>query len=352
MHCRIYVIRFQLPGLRSRVGSLKWTKTTLVLSDIVSYASRLASKTPSRKSKSAAVLHALGIALNYKDDPRLSDTHVLNPRWVTEGVYRRLNHPLVAEQHGELRVTDLRRHFGIQRAIPRQRHDFLLQVMRKFELCFSFSKKRGRGAIWCQNWQIRSSHTRLSEFDPTVCLNFAYQYPTLLPEGLVPRFIVRSHVLSTGAPRWRTGVFLMLEENQALVVADPVARRLSVRVSGPMEGRRRLLAVIRSDFDRIHSGYRFRPEELVPVPGHPQVTIPYGELLVYERSREASIKRVINGAIVSLSVRDLLAGVDITMTHPDTDATSRAKAPRRAFVSYSHKDELIPCGTRNTPQTA
>jgi internalin A len=34
----------------------------------------------------AALLHRLGIALNFKDDPRLWDTHVLSPHWVTNGI--------------------------------------------------------------------------------------------------------------------------------------------------------------------------------------------------------------------------------------------------------------------------
>ena len=29
--------------------------------------------------------------LNFQDDPRLVDTHVLNPEWVTNGVYKILN---------------------------------------------------------------------------------------------------------------------------------------------------------------------------------------------------------------------------------------------------------------------
>jgi len=36
----------------------------------------------------AFYLHTLGIALNYRDDRRLQDTHVLNPRWVTNGIYK------------------------------------------------------------------------------------------------------------------------------------------------------------------------------------------------------------------------------------------------------------------------
>jgi internalin A len=36
-------------------------------------------------------LHDLGIVLNYQDDPRLKETNVLNPEWVTSGVYDILN---------------------------------------------------------------------------------------------------------------------------------------------------------------------------------------------------------------------------------------------------------------------
>ena len=31
-------------------------------------------------------LHCLGIALNFRDDPRLREHHVLNPHWVTKGI--------------------------------------------------------------------------------------------------------------------------------------------------------------------------------------------------------------------------------------------------------------------------
>jgi internalin A len=43
----------------------------------------------------------------------------------------------------------------------------------------------------------------------------------VLPEGLLPRFIVRTHVLSEHQLRWRTGVILNFEGNRALVEADP-----------------------------------------------------------------------------------------------------------------------------------
>jgi internalin A len=79
----------------------------------------------------ASFLHSLGIALNYKDDPRLRDTHVLNPRWVTEGVYKIINNERLYRQNGELRSTDLANILNNEE-YPPERHDFLLEIMRKF----------------------------------------------------------------------------------------------------------------------------------------------------------------------------------------------------------------------------
>ena len=98
-----------------------------------------------------------------------------------------------------------------------------------------------------------------------------------MPEGLLPRFIVRTHVLSAGQPRWRTGVILKFEGNRALVKADRQDKRVSILHRRPSAGRRRLLAVIRSDFDHLHRSFSFQPQEMVPL-RHPEVVVPYQEL--------------------------------------------------------------------------
>ena len=46
----------------------------------------------SEKQESLArILHQLGAVLHFIDDPRLRDTTVLNPHWVTDGAYREFN---------------------------------------------------------------------------------------------------------------------------------------------------------------------------------------------------------------------------------------------------------------------
>jgi internalin A len=92
---------------------------------------------PQTQESLAFYLHSLGIALNYKDDPRLRDMHVLNPRWVTNGIYgiiEKLNKP---GKGAELRLSDLGDILD-PTDYPRDRHVFLLELMCKFELCFRF----------------------------------------------------------------------------------------------------------------------------------------------------------------------------------------------------------------------
>ena len=92
-----------------------------------------------KKQDALAVdLHKLGIALNYKDHPRLCDTHVLKPQWVTGGIYCILNAPVLAERKGVLFEDDLRKILP-EGKYPGTMPLFVLDLMRKFELCFSFS---------------------------------------------------------------------------------------------------------------------------------------------------------------------------------------------------------------------
>jgi internalin A len=271
----------------------------------------------------------LGIALNFRDDPRLRFAHVLNPQWVTNGVYRILNSDLVERNRGELSLSDLCQILDPE-VYPPPMHDFLLSLMRRFELCFRFPEPRDQTFLIPELLGKEQPHLG-SEFQPTACLNFQYTYP-VWPEGLLPRFIVRTHALSANQFRWRTGVILDFDGNRALVKADPQERVVFISVTGPQQGRRRLLAVIRSDFERIHADIsKLNPGASVPLPGDPSVAIPYEELRVYESSGIVSVPRVVGGVLVTVNVEELLNSVELPAVP--------AGEPVRIFVSYSHKDD-------------
>ncbi len=287
----------------------------------------------------AYYLHHLGIALNFKDDPRLQDTHVLKPQWVTEGIYTILNAPRLAERKGELRLRDLKdilpaKHY------PANMHGFVLDLMKKFELCFTFPDSDTHYLI--PELLDKQEPAAAGEFEAAQCLNFRYEYD-VLPEGLLPRFIVRTHGLIEDEHRWRTGVILRFEEGRALVKADLADKRVFIHVTGKAEARRRLLAVIRSDFERIHHDLRFKPAELVPLFDHPDEAVTYEELKVYEQSGMPTFTKVVSGKVIQVDVQEHLNGVDLAGTRRKEDKQEAMlemrEEPIRVFISYAHKDE-------------
>jgi internalin A len=300
---------------------------------------------PAAQESLAGFLHRLGVALNYRDDPRLQDTHVLNPHWVTNGIYKLLNSPLLAEQRGVVRLADAARILDGGR-YPAATHRFLFDLMKKFELCFSFPEDDTRYLV--PELLDKQQPDYGPEFEPAACLNFQYHYP-VLPEGMLPRFIVRTHALSEGQPRWRTGVVLEFEGNRALVRGDGPGGKVFISVNGPPRGCRRLLAVVRSDFERIHRDIpKLEPQAMVPVPGHPEVVVPYRELQILEENGHRILPRVAGSRVLELNVQELLDGVDLgEMRMAVAPTAGEVGRPARLFYSYSRRAE----GLRNELET-
>jgi GTPase SAR1 family protein len=104
----------------------------------------------------ASFLHTLGVALNFREDPRLRDLHVLKPKWMTEGIYTILNNKALALGRGELTLTQLSKILDPHR-YPRHRHPFLFDLMQSSSCASAFRKMRVDSL--CRNcWTSRSLH--------------------------------------------------------------------------------------------------------------------------------------------------------------------------------------------------
>jgi internalin A len=324
-----FTIKVQLSSMR---------KSFLSFAEYRKLCAKLGEKNQDAQEALAFYLHGLGIALNYKDDPRLRDTHVLNPHWVTNGIYKILNSEKLAERKGVIHLEDVSEILD-GRKYPAKMHRFLLDLMKKFELCFSFPDDDTRYLI--PELLDKQEPEEAVEFNPEECLNFQYHYP-FITEGLLPRFIVRTHALSEGLPRWRTGVIMQFEGCRALVKADVQDRKVVISVSGSRASRRRLLAVIRSDFERIHCDIRnLLPDEMVPVPHYPDIIVAYEKLLAMEREGHEKFPEYASGKVIDIGVEELLNGVDLEGTPRRTRMPDKQRRPMRLFYSYSHKDESL-----------
>lgn len=253
-------------------------------------------------------LHDLGLVVSFQDDPRLEDTSILNPQWVTNGVYRILNDQSLLQKGGWLELDDLD-HILDAAVYPPHRRQFILNVMRKFELCFPYEGPDGE-----QRYLIPDLLTKAApasgHWDDV--LAFEYHY-NVLPSSIVSRFIVRMHPYVRRDLCWRSGTVVTDQGNEALILADREDKRVVIRVRGPEHTRRALLNIVRFHFETIHSSISgIQVEEKVPIPHHKGIVVDYQYLLDLEAMGEKSL--IPPGLRARVEVRSLLEGVDLTKT--------------------------------------
>ena len=134
---------------------------------------------------------------------------------------------------------------------------------------------------------------------------------------------------------------MQFESNRALVKADVQAKRVTINVDGPAASRRRLLAVIRADFDHIHHSFTFEPQAMIPVPEHPEMLIPYKKFVVLETKGITTYQDVVGDDVLELDVQAMLNGVDLEGTRRSLQTPDRLTDALRLFYSYAHEDENL-----------
>lgn len=265
-------------------------------------------------------LHDLGSVLNFDDptDPYgLRDTKILNPEWVTSAVYRIINNPfLKLQREGELEIDQLEKILDDPQRYPKKQHSYIVEIMRKFELCFEFPNSNGKLYLIPELLSVREPDLSWTEDDDDA-LRFEYQYE-VLPTGIISRLIVRNSAYIGKPPvYWRTGVVFHIRGNQCLVRADISRRRISIDVKGRPASRQDALAQIRRELDHIHRTIpKLEVKAKIPLPDEPKVLVDYDHLL---KLQELGVDRYIpEGANRQYDVRTLLTGMQLTESKSST----------------------------------
>ncbi|MCZ8066992.1 MAG: leucine-rich repeat domain-containing protein [Microcystis sp. LE17-20D] len=256
-------------------------------------------------------LHDLGIVLNYQDDPRLNETNVLNPEWVTDGVYDILNnHDLMVQKKGILSLPDLENILKQTQRYPENKRRFLMDLMGKFELCFPLDGYSPDRYLITDLLPIDEPDVDSYENAP---LHFQYRYD-ILPGSIISRFIVRNHQMIYKTMRWRSGVVLTMDLNKALVRADEEDNYISIKAQGSRASA--LLAIIRADFDKIHDTIPNLAvqEKLVirELQGEKPtgVEVPVDYLYLIELDHQGRVEEPLPGLRGKYNIRDILEGVE------------------------------------------
>ena len=238
------------------------------------------------------LLHRLGLVLNFRDHPILKGTNVLKPEWVTEGIYALLSdETLKTENKGIFTLADLSRVLDPDR-YPVNRHNYLIELMKEFELCFEIDCNPKQFLIPAILPKDEPEDTNL-EGDT---LEFQYHY-RILPNSIISRFIVNTSDYIHNQTYWRSGVMLAYLAksgevyNIARIKADTEDKKIFIAISGRNETRREFLAIIRKELNKIHTNFsNLDITEWVTIPEYPNIEpLNYQDLLIAEDAGESTV---------------------------------------------------------------
>jgi hypothetical protein len=236
-------------------------------------------KTESEQNTLVDFLHDLGVILHFRDIPLLN-THVLEPEWVTNAVYKIVNSKEIADSKGILKLDML--HEILKQTnegdfdYPPYQYDFIVSLMEKFELSYNLDNNT---ILLPASLEIQEPNF---DFEYEGTLKFIIDYD-FLPLSVMPRFIVRMNRNIKDNLRWRTGVVLEDKgfNSTAVVRADNEAKRISIYVNGKQK--RDYFAILLQRLREINSSVeKLKATEKIPLPDEPEVTVTYEHLVKLE----------------------------------------------------------------------
>lgn len=260
------------------------------------------------------LLHNLGTVLNFKDDLRINDeTNVLNPHWVTDGVYKIINDRQLFDSKGILQLEMLRNILENSK-YPIEKQLFLIDMMKKFELCFEIPEAKHHYLL-----PDLLSKEELNTGNWTDSLKFEFHYNVFF-SSIFSRLMVKMHKIVSKSTYWKTGMVLEYKianevVNEALIEVQTTKTKnakIVISIRGNENTRRDFLSQIRGKLSEIHGSFpkEFEEnfEERVSIPQNSDISVSYKHLLKLERINEEYI--IPEGLIEKIKVKDLLNGIE------------------------------------------
>lgn len=245
-------------------------------------------------------LNDLGMVLHF-DGLKLTEFYVLDPYWVTSGVYRIITSDISAQQKGIVDVEQLRSiinnpgnkpHKYVSTTEHRITYSpnevrYIADIMEKFKLCYYMDQ--GQKILIPD---LLDKNTPTEECEPfytttsRIAIIYDYEY---LPNTILPRFIVemRNDIHKV----WRTGVILKCTgcfDAHALVYTSE--NKIHIIVTGEYKQKREYLSAIRYCINNINKDYTLTTSVQIPLPGTENLAVEYEELLAMEQEGQRKYK--------------------------------------------------------------
>jgi len=204
-----------------------------------------------------SLLDSLGEVIHFPNIPFL-DAYILNPRWLTYGVYTLLFSDKANENGGYLSEADvvsilssksIEDEHGNRLSYPPNKCSFIIDAMEEFKLCYRLPHNRKELVI---PDKLLAQQPKL-DFDKNDerAIAFEFDFKSFLPRHIMPTFIVSRHEEIKENLVWQNGVVLYSTEylSTARIQVDYHERVLKIWVQG--EYAKDYLFILRGEISKI-----------------------------------------------------------------------------------------------------
>ena len=220
------------------------------------------------------ILNQIGTIVTYEDHSRLNMMQIINPLWVTNGVYKIIRSHIIDDTEGYIDSKILKQIFQGDDRYKERHYTWLIDLLNKFEVSFNIDISNSRSLIPAK---ISANKPSFDLLEYQKGLNFQYEYPIILKKSLISQFIVKMHRYidnSKDIKYWQRGVFLKYYNSNAVVISDEDKRLIVVAINTDEKQGRDFLAIIRHTFKEINHN-KYKPNEKVAL-------LVSGEIVGYE----------------------------------------------------------------------
>jgi len=207
----------------------------------------------------ASFLHDLGVFLFFQDDSVLKNIIILKNSWATKGVYQILDNKKIQERKGHFTEQEAQ-HIWLNTPFY-DMHDELLQLMKKFELCYQVPYIN---SVKFVSPQLLPKQKPEYQWDSKQNLHVYYDYD-FLPKGLIPKLIVRLYRFIKDIDRfaWQSGCLFIYENTEAQVIETYGNKQIEVRIRGIHS--KSLAAIILDGIDELNKSFeRIKVKKMIP----------------------------------------------------------------------------------------
>ncbi len=213
------------------------------------------------------ILDKLGVVIHFPQLTFFSEEYVLNPCWLTHGVYTLMYAKQAqlteADAVAILRDKQISDENGNMLDYPKDKCRFILEAMQEFKLSYPLTHEQNTFII---PELLPSNRPENISFDKQDALVFEFKFTGFLPRHIMPQLIVNNHHEIVNQIVWQNGVLLKDQNSstQALLEVSYHDRIINIWVQG--RDAKDYLAIINRELLKILGRLELDYDEYIELP--------------------------------------------------------------------------------------